>query len=215
MTSRDPSPEALNSQGRQPRAMPFQRLFDLLVAVPLAIVVLPVCLVLLLAIRLETPGSPLFVQTRVGRERREFAMLKLRTMQLGTANAASHEVGAASITRLGAWLRRLKLDELPQLWNVLAGHMSLVGPRPCLPSQSQLLAERSARGLFAIRPGVTGPAQLAGIDMSDPERLARYEAAYFTKDRPLGDVRLLLGTALGAGRGDAAAPGAPQDGRVD
>ena len=183
--------------------MPLQRLFDLAVAIPLTLVALPVCALLLVAIRLESPGNPLFVQTRVGKRQRPFSMLKLRTMRAGTANVASHEVGAASITRLGGWLRRLKLDELPQLWNVLAGDMSLVGPRPCLPNQHELVAEREKRGIFALRPGVTGPAQLAGIDMSEPERLARYEAEYFSLDRPLGDIQLLVSTALGGGRGDA------------
>ena len=183
--------------------MPFQRLFDLAVAIPLALVIAPVCLILLVMIRLETQGPPLFVQERVGRNRQPFSMLKRRTMHTGTANVASHQVGAASITRLGGWLRRLKLDELPQLWNVLAGHMSLVGPRPCLPSQEQLVSERARRGIFALRPGVTGPAQIAGIDMSDPVRLAAYEEAYFIVRRPLGDIRLLVSTALGSGRGDA------------
>ena len=183
--------------------MPLQRLFDLAVAIPLALVVLPACALLLVAIRLESPGNPLFVQTRVGKGRQPFAMLKLRTMRSGTANVASHEVGAASITGLGGWLRRLKLDELPQLWNVLVGHMSLVGPRPCLPNQHELVAEREKRGIFALRPGVTGPAQIAGIDMSEPKRLASYEADYFTVQRPFGDIRLLVSTALGGGRGDA------------
>lgn len=185
-----------------------QRVFDLLVSLPLAIVIAPVCLVLLAAIRLESAGSPLFVQQRVGKDRKTFAMLKLRTMHTGTANVASHQVGASSITRLGGILRRLKLDELPQLWNVIAGHMSLVGPRPCLPSQDDLVAEREKRGIFALRPGVTGPAQIAGIDMSDPVRLATYEHAYFSVDRPLGDIRLLVTTALGGGRGDAVTAGA-------
>lgn len=192
-----------------PRAMPLQRLFDLLVSLPLALVVTPVCLVLLVLVRLESAGSPLFVQQRVGKGQQPFAMLKLRTMHTGTANVASHQVGAASITRLGAVLRRLKLDELPQLWNVIAGHMSLVGPRPCLPSQDELVAERAKRGIFALRPGVTGPAQIAGIDMSDPVRLATFEEQYFSVDRPLGDVRLLVSTALGGGRGDAVTASAP------
>ena len=192
-----------------PRAMPLQRLFDLLVSLPLALVVTPVCLVLLVLVRLESAGSPLFVQQRVGKGQQPFAMLKLRTMHTGTANVASHQVGAASITRLGAVLRRLKLDELPQLWNVIAGHMSLVGPRPCLPSQHELVAERAKRGIFALRPGVTGPAQIAGIDMSDPVRLATFEEQYFSVDRPLGDVRLLVSTALGGGRGDAVTASAP------
>jgi O-antigen biosynthesis protein WbqP len=160
---------------------------------------------LLAAIRLESPGAPLFVQRRVGRGQRPFAMLKLRTMRAGTANAASHEVGTATVTRLGALLRHLKLDELPQLWNVIAGDMSLVGPRPCLPNQPELVAARARRGLYAIRPGVTGPAQLAGIDMSDPERLAAYEEAYYGAPRAVADWPLLWRTLAGGGRGDAAA----------
>jgi len=181
-----------------------QRLFDIAVALPLFVAATPLCLALMIAIRLESPGSPLFVQRRVGRAQRPFAMLKLRTMRAGTPDRASHEVSPARITATGALLRRLKLDELPQLWNVLAGHMSLIGPRPCLPNQTELVAERAARGLFAIRPGVTGPAQLAGVDMSEPRRLAEVEAAYFAHSRTLrNDVGLLVRTFAGGGRGDA------------
>lgn len=186
------------------RAAPFQRAFDLLIAVPAAIVALLPCLLLLAAIRLESPGSPLFVQQRVGRHKRSFPMFKLRTMRAGTVNAASHEVGVASVTRLGAILRRLKLDELPQLLNVIRGEMSLVGPRPCLANQHELVAARERLGLYAIRPGVTGPAQLAGIDMSDPERLANFEVGYYASKRAVADWPLLFRTVVGEGRGDAA-----------
>jgi len=196
------------------RAAPLQRAFDLAIAVPAAVATIVPCLLLLAAIRLESPGSPLFVQQRVGRGRVTFRMLKLRTMRQGTVHAASHEVGTASVTRLGAVLRRLKLDELPQLWNVIAGHMSLVGPRPCLPVQADLVAARDRRGLLAIRPGVTGPAQLAGIDMSDPERLAAYEEAYYGGPRAVADWPLLWRTLAGGGRGDAAVSRVgPADGR--
>ncbi len=131
-------------------------------------------------------------------------MLKLRTMRQGTVHAASHEVGPASITRLGAVLRKLKLDELPQLWNVVVGDMGLIGPRPCLPSQEILVGERDRRGLFVLRPGITGPAQLAGVDMSEPARLAEVEAEYFERNRGFGDLSLLVQTLFGGGRGDAA-----------
>lgn len=186
------------------RPVTFQRPIDLAVSLPALLVALPLCAILLLLIRLETPGAPLFVQERVGRNRKVFRMLKLRTMRQGTAHAASHQVGAASITRLGAVLRKLKLDELPQLWNVVVGDMGLVGPRPCLPLQEELIGERDRRGLFIIRPGVTGPAQLAGIDMSEPARLAEVEAEYFERDRGFGDLSLLVHTFFGGGRGDAA-----------
>jgi len=106
------------------------------------------------------------------------------------------------VTPLGRWLRRLKLDELPQLWNVLRGDMSLVGPRPCLPSQTELIAERRARGVYALRPGITGVAQVAGVDMSDPPRLAALDATYLATVSAAADLRLLLATVRGAGRGD-------------
>jgi O-antigen biosynthesis protein WbqP len=185
----------------------FQRLFDMMVALVLLVVAGPLCLMLLIAIRIESPGNPLFVQIRVGRGQIPFRILKLRTMHNGTANVASHHLSASSITRLGKFLRRFKLDELPQLWNVLTGDMGLVGPRPCLPGQTELVGERAARGLFAIRPGVTGPAQVAGVDMSEPVRLAEVEAAYYSRSRPMGDFALLLRTLLGRGKGDAVTAG--------
>jgi O-antigen biosynthesis protein WbqP len=101
-------------------------------------------------------------------------------------------------------LRKTKLDELPQLLNVISGSMSLVGPRPCLFSQAELIAEREKRDLFRFRPGVTGPAQLLGIDMSQPEQLAEVEAAYFWRAGPADDLALIVRTAIGAGSGDAA-----------
>ena len=131
-------------------------------------------------------------------------MYKLRTMATGTANVASHHVSNTSITRLGGVLRRLKLDELPQLLNVVSGSMSLVGPRPCLFSQTELIAERDKHGLYAVRPGVTGPAQVSGIDMSDPVRLAEVEAAYFSRASIAGDFQLIMRTVTGGGLGDAA-----------
>jgi O-antigen biosynthesis protein WbqP len=181
-----------------------KRLLDIVICLVLLPLALPLCLLLLLLIRLESRGWPLFVQQRVGRQLRPFRMLKLRTMASDTAHLPSHEVGQDRITRLGAILRRLKLDELPQLVNVLAGSMSLVGPRPCLFSQTELIGARQARGLFAFRPGVTGPAQLTGVDMSEPERLAEVEAGYFHKATLAGDLRLMLRTVFGGGAGDAA-----------
>jgi lipopolysaccharide/colanic/teichoic acid biosynthesis glycosyltransferase len=185
---------------------PLKRAIDLVVAVPLAIAAAPMCLLLLGVVALESPGSPLLVQQRVGRAQRPFRMLKIRTMKRDTPHVASHDVGRTSVTRVGAVLRRLKLDELPQLLNVIGGSMSLVGPRPCLPSQTVLIAERERRGVFALKPGVTGPAQLMGIDMSTPERLAEVEAEYFSKSTPLGEIGLIARTFAGKGQGDAVRP---------
>ena len=105
-----------------------------------------------------------------------------------TLSAASHETPASAVTPLGRRLRALKLDELPQLWNVLKGEMSLVGPRPCLPSQTVLVDEREKRGVLAIRPGITGKAQVMGVDMSDPARLAEIDASYAAEPSFLGDL---------------------------
>lgn len=106
------------------------------------------------------------------------------------------------MTKVGHFLRRTKLDELPQLWNILVGEMSFVGPRPCLPSQTALIEARRAHGLSKIRPGLTGVSQVAGVDMSNPQRLAALDAGYLA-DMSLGrDFRLLAATVLGAGRGD-------------
>lgn len=181
-----------------------KRAFDLCVAIFLLPVAVPLCLVLLAAIRLESPGNPLFMQRRVGRHRETFRMFKLRTMRSDTGDLPSHEVGGAQITPLGSILRKLKLDELPQLANILSGSMSLVGPRPCLPSQDELIAERSKRNVFDHRPGVTGAAQVRGVDMSDPRLLAETEAEYLGRASFAGDFAILVQTAFGSGRGDAA-----------
>lgn len=181
-----------------------KRAVDLAVCLALLPVAVPVCLAAMIAIRLESEGSPLFVQRRVGRSQRIFWLLKLRTMGRNAGDHPSHEVDSMQITRVGAFLRRTKIDELPQLWNVVTGAMSLVGPRPCLPSQQVLIAERKRRGLYAFAPGVTGPAQILGIDMSDPVLLAETEACYFHQATTIRDIRMIAQTATGGGRGDAA-----------
>jgi O-antigen biosynthesis protein WbqP len=180
-----------------------KRALDVTLAVVMLPVAVPVILVCMAAIKITSPGPALFRQTRVGRNEQAFTCYKLRTMYAGTRNVPSHEAGAASMTAIGIRLRRLKLDELPQLWNILVGDMSFVGPRPCLPSQTHLIAARRARGLYAIRPGITGVSQVAGVDMSEPERLAALDATYLTDMSVIADLRLILATALGAGRGDS------------
>ncbi len=147
-------------------------------------------------------GSPLFAQRRVGRHQKPFTLYKFRSMRPQAAQVATHLADASQITPLGRFLRRSKLDELPQLWNVLLGDMSLVGPRPCLFNQTELIAERSARGVFDVRPGITGLAQVNGIDMSEPRLLAEWDARMLaTLD--LGQyLRYVVLTALGRGTGD-------------
>ena len=181
------------------------RLLDLLLSALGLVVTLPLLLVAVIAIRLETPGGAIFAQPRIGRNRRVFVCYKLRTMRKGTPQGASHEVGAAGTTRVGRFLRKTKLDEIPQLWNVIKGDMSLVGPRPCLPTQTELASERDKYGLHAIRPGITGPSQIAGVDMSVPAKLAALDATWLRERSLWAYVRIVLMTVVGRGRGDAAA----------
>lgn len=180
-----------------------QRALDIGVALALAPIAIPICVLLCAIIRLETPGAPLFAQTRVGRFEKPFRLFKLRTMYADTGDRASHLVDRKRITPFGAILRRTKLDELPQLLNILNGSMSLIGPRPCLPGQTELIEERRKRGLFSIRPGITGAAQVAGIDMSDPKALVLAEEQGAANRSFTNDIRLLIKTASGSGRGDA------------
>lgn len=161
----------------------------------------PVLLLLWVSGRFDS-GSPLFRQIRIGRFKKPFVLLKFRTMRLDTASVATHLADASAITPFGRFLRRTKLDELPQLWNVLRGDMSLVGPRPCLFNQKKLIAERSARGVFQMRPGITGLAQVNGIDMSTPRLLAETDALML-QDPSLGSYfRILFLTLVGKGAGD-------------
>lgn len=155
-----------------------------------------------IAVRRDSPGPGLFGQPRVGRHGKVFTCWKFRTMQLGTAQAGTHEVSAASVTRVGAFLRRTKIDELPQVWNILRGEIALIGPRPCLPVQTELVEERRKRGVLEVLPGISGLAQVEGIDMSDPVRLARRDADYVALRGILPDIRLILRTARGGGQGD-------------
>ncbi|NJM32230.1 MAG: sugar transferase [Limnobacter sp.] len=177
------------------------RSLDLLFSLLGLLLLLPL-LVLLFVLGLADTGSPLFRQVRVGRGQRPFTLVKFRTMRPNTASVATHLADARAITSFGGFLRRTKLDELPQLWNVLKGDMSLVGPRPCLPSQTAVIAQRAQRRVFEVRPGITGLAQINGIDMSTPELLAHTDAQLIKTLSVRTYLRFILLTALGRGAGD-------------
>lgn len=147
-------------------------------------------------------GSPIFRQERVGRDKEPFILVKFRTMKPDTESVASHLASTSSITKLGHFLRKTKLDELPQLWNVLKGEMSLVGPRPGLFNQEELTAERDKRGVFAVRPGITGLAQVNDIDMSTPELLAETDAKMIASLNVVDYFRYIIMTVTGKGSGD-------------
>jgi O-antigen biosynthesis protein WbqP len=177
------------------------RVFDALFAVFGLLVLLPVLLLLWLVGWFDN-RSPLFRQERLGRHQRPFVLVKFRTMRSDTASVATHLADASAVTDFGRFLRRTKLDELPQLWNVLRGDMSLVGPRPCLFNQHELIAARAARGVFGVRPGITGLAQVQGIDMSTPELLAETDAKMISSFGLRDYFRFIALTVLGKGAGD-------------
>lgn len=181
-----------------------KRVLDLSLVLLLALPALAIVLLAAIAIKLDSPGPAFFQHIRIGRHKQPFRLWKLRTMRAGTAILASHEVGAESITRVGALLRLAKLDELPQLLSVLVGDMSFVGPRPCLPTQLDVIEERAKRGVYALRPGLTGPSQMLGIDMSTPKKLAERDATYLSEQGVRVDLAIISATILGRGRGDAA-----------
>ena len=169
-------------------------LFGLLFAIPF--------LVILYIIGLFDTGSPIFTQERVGRNKKPFTLVKFRTMSVDTASVASHLASTASITLFGGFLRKTKLDELPQLWNVLKGEMSLVGPRPGLFNQEELTLAREAHGVYDVRPGITGEGQVNDIDMSTPEQLAEIDAKMIRELNLKNYFKFIIQTVTGSGSGD-------------
>lgn len=156
-------------------------------------------------VRIESKGPGIFAQERVGRNGKPFTCYKFRTMKTGTAHLGTHEVSASSVTRLGALLRKLKLDELPQIINIFRNEISLIGPRPCLPVQRDLVEARRRLGVLALKPGISGLAQVNGVDMSNPEKLAHLDARYLALQSLLLDLKIVIATALGSGNGDRVA----------
>ena len=157
-----------------------------------------------IAVKVDSPGPGFFVQDRVGKHTKPFKCWKFRTMTLGTKQAGSHEVSTDAITRVGGFLRRYKLDELPQVWNILRNEVSLIGPRPCLLTQQDLIKERIRLGVFKIKPGISGLSQVEGIDMRNPKKLAARDSEYVAMKSLLIDIRIIIATALGRGVGDQA-----------
>jgi lipopolysaccharide/colanic/teichoic acid biosynthesis glycosyltransferase len=182
-----------------------KRLVDLVIAVPAALLTAPVIVLLALAIRLESPGHPIYTQTRVGKDGELFAIYKLRTMVRGaefTGAGLAIQEGDERITRIGNFLRRYSLDELPNLWNVLRGEMSIVGPRPTLAVQVEQYTERQRRRLD-VKPGITGWAQINGrATLPWPERI-ELDIWYVEHRSPWLDLRILARTVqmVVAGKG--------------
>ncbi len=178
------------------------RLIDFLAAFLGLLFLWPVLLIVTV-IGLFDTGSPIFVQERVGRNKKPFKLIKFRTMSVETKSVASHLASNASITKLGAFLRKTKIDELPQLINVVKGEMSLVGPRPNLFNQEKLIAERDDMGVYNVLPGITGLAQVQNIDMSTPALLAKTDREMIDSLTMKSYFKYIMMTVTGSGSGDA------------
>ena len=178
------------------------RILDILLSLGGLFLLSPLLLMIFIAGFFDT-GSPVFMQERIGRNRKRFILFKFRTMGKDTASVASHLVDASAITPFGYFLRKTKLDELPQLWNVLRGEMSIVGPRPGLFNQYELNDARNRHNVFIARPGITGLAQINNIDMLTPELLAETDAQMLKDLSVWSYFKYIAMTLLGKGQGDA------------
>ena len=177
------------------------RLLDIVLSLIALVLLSPLIVLIYLLILYETK-SPVYVQERVGHKKKPFVLFKFRTMKSGTPSVATHLVGEDVLTTTGRLLRKTKFDELPQLVNVLQGEMSLVGPRPCLFNQAELILARDRLGVFDVLPGITGLSQLRRIDMSTPELLARTDAQMIDDFSIFKYFQYLALTAFGMGAGD-------------
>jgi len=177
------------------------RLIDILASF-FGLLMLSPLIVVLYILGLFDTGSPIFRQKRVGKNKIPFTLYKFRTMNKSTKSVATHLANQSDVTKFGSFLRKTKLDELPQLLNVLIGDMSLVGPRPCLFNQEELISEREKRGVYNFRPGITGLAQINNVDMSTPVKLSEFDA-HMLKDLNLHNyLKFILATVIGKGQGD-------------
>lgn len=177
------------------------RLFDFLFALVGFIILFPI-MILIFLIGLFDTGSPLFFQQRMGRNKKPFMLVKFRTMHKNTASKATHLMSKSAVTPLGGFLRKTKLDELPQLLNVIVGDMSLVGPRPNLLNQDELIRYRDELNVYSVRPGITGLAQINEIDMSTPKLLAQTDFDMIKMFHFTMYFSLIVQTVFGKGSGD-------------
>lgn len=171
------------------------RLFDIMFSFSGLIILSPIILILLIVVFFDT-GRPLLRQERLGKGKKSFCLMKFRSMHVNAPSVATHLASASLITTFGGFLRKSKLDELPQLWNVFMGDMSLVGPRPNLFNQEELIEERESRGVYSVRPGITGLSQINNIDMSTPKLLAETDAKMILEFNNFAYYKYILLTVL-------------------
>ncbi len=171
-----------------------KRVLDLLVAVPFTVFAAPIGLAVAVAIRLDDGGPVFFTHDRVGIDGQRFKLTKFRSMPVGTSNVSSAEATTLTVTRVGTIIRRTSIDEFPQILSVLSGQMSLVGPRPAIPTQTELIEMRRANGSLGLKPGLTGTAQLNAYDGMPEQEKAVWDAVYLKRINLRTDLRILFGT---------------------
>jgi len=185
---------------------PFIKRFgDVVLSVIGLVVLSPVFLLLILAVKIDSKGPVMFKQKRIGRKKKQFTMLKFRTMKNDSPrDTPTHllENPGKHITKIGKFLRKTSLDELPQIFNIIAGHMSIIGPRPALWNQDDLIKERDKYGANDIRPGLTGWAQVNGRDELTIRVKAEFDGEYVRKMGFLFDCKCFMMTVLKVFRGD-------------
>ena len=175
--------------------------YDIVISILILFFLSPLLLVIFIICFFES-GNPIFIQKRVGKNKKSFNLIKFRTMKINTPSVASHLIHRKSVTKFGRIIRLLKLDELPQLINVINGDMSLVGPRPCLFNQLELIELREKYKVFKVKPGITGLSQIKGIDMSKPQKLAETDQIMILNMKYIDYFKYLLLTLFGKGIGD-------------
>lgn len=188
----------------------FKRIIDFSVSLTILTVLGIVLLILSLLIKMESPGPVFFKQRRIGKGKKEFNILKFRTMKTNAPNdMPTHLLDKPDsyITRIGKFLRKTSLDELPQLFNILKGEMSLIGPRPALWNQDDLIAERDKYKANDVLPGLTGLAQISGRDELPIEVKAKIDGEYVKKKSPVLDTRIFFGTVFSVLRSDGVKEG--------
>lgn len=180
----------------------FKKAVDLLFATVTISCLWWLLLAVWIGVKLESKGPGIFKQNRVGKNGKIFVCYKFRTMREGTQQVGTHELSKASVTRIGRFLRSTKIDELPQVWNVLRNEISLIGPRPGLPNQNELYKERNALNVYSVKPGITGLAQVNNVDMSDPKLIAKLDSQYIALQSIVADSQIIWKTISGNGQGD-------------
>ncbi|OVE80404.1 hypothetical protein BVY02_00240 [bacterium J17] len=173
-----------------------KRVFDLVIALCLGLLLVIPCILIAILIRIDSPGSPIFRQRRIGQKGQIFTMYKFRSMVSGADEIGPYSTapGDSRITKFGAFLRRTSLDELPQLWNIIRGDMSLIGPRPDVPAQRTNYNDREFLERHAVRPGVTGLAQVSNRHGGTEELRKKYDIFYARKLSLALDIKIGLKT---------------------